>query len=91
MFTKTGHHVPQAENKLSQSGSFPKDTNMIDYYDVAAYILKKKGKMCRWKLQKLVYYSQAWSLVWDGAPLFDEPIILESIAEYYSGLDCPAG
>jgi len=26
------------------------------------------------KLQKLVYYSQAWSLVWDGEPLFDEKI-----------------
>jgi uncharacterized phage-associated protein len=26
------------------------------------------------KLQKLVYYSQAWSLVWDEVPLFLEPI-----------------
>jgi len=26
------------------------------------------------KLQKLVYYSQAWSLVWDEAALFDEEI-----------------
>ncbi len=26
------------------------------------------------KLQKLVYYSQAWSLVWDERPIFDEPI-----------------
>src|SRR6266852_3993826 len=26
------------------------------------------------KLQKLVYYSQAWSLVWDEAPLFPERI-----------------
>ena len=26
------------------------------------------------KLQKLVYYSQAWSLVWDGQPLFDDEI-----------------
>ncbi|MBU3205111.1 DUF4065 domain-containing protein [Clostridium algidicarnis] len=24
------------------------------------------------KLQKLCYYSQAWSLVWDDKPLFDE-------------------
>jgi uncharacterized phage-associated protein len=30
--------------------------------------------MDTWKLQKLVYYSQAWHLVWDGEPLFDEPI-----------------
>jgi|SRR5215469_1127285 len=30
--------------------------------------------MTAWKLQKLVYYSQAWSLVWDERPLFPEPI-----------------
>lgn len=24
--------------------------------------------------QKLVYYAQAWTVTWDGAPLFDEPI-----------------
>ncbi|HEX3465782.1 MAG TPA: type II toxin-antitoxin system antitoxin SocA domain-containing protein [Candidatus Elarobacter sp.] len=26
------------------------------------------------KLQKLVYYCQAWSLVWDDRPLFDDEI-----------------
>jgi len=26
------------------------------------------------KLQKLIYYCQAWSLVWDEEPLFDESI-----------------
>lgn len=41
-------------------------------FDVAKYILSKSGKMTTMKLQKLVYYSQAWSLVWDGIPLFDE-------------------
>jgi uncharacterized phage-associated protein len=30
--------------------------------------------MTTWKLQKLVYYCQAWSLVWDDEPLFDEKI-----------------
>ena len=48
---------------------------MASAHDVAAYILKKTpGGMTTWKLQKLVYYSQAWSLVWDDKPLFDEPI-----------------
>jgi uncharacterized phage-associated protein len=47
---------------------------MASAHDVAAYILKKQGSMSTWKLQKLVYYSQAWSLVWDDEPLFDEPI-----------------
>ena len=43
---------------------------MPSVFDVAAYILEKKGEMTAWKLQKLVYYSQAWSLVWDERPLF---------------------
>jgi len=43
-------------------------------FDVAAYILEKQGLMSAMKLQKLVYYSQAWSLVWDDAPLFANKI-----------------
>lgn len=43
-------------------------------HDVAAYILRKNGLMTAMKLQKLVYYSQAWSLVWDDSPLFHERI-----------------
>lgn len=42
--------------------------------DIAAYILDRAGTMTAMKLQKLVYYAQAWSLVWDEKPLFDEPI-----------------
>ena len=43
-------------------------------HDVAAYILKQQGRMSAMKLQKLVYYSQAWSLVWDDRPMFRERI-----------------
>lgn len=46
----------------------------ISVHDVAAYILQKQGQMTTMKLQKLVYYCQAWSLVWDEAPLFPEEI-----------------
>ena len=42
--------------------------------DVAQYILDRKGPMTTMKLQKLVYYSQAWSIVWDDDVLFDEQI-----------------
>lgn len=45
---------------------------MTNVFDVAKYILRKKGRLSTMKLQKLCYYSQAWSLVWDDAPLFDE-------------------
>lgn len=47
--------------------------------DVAAYILewfasRGENSITSWKLQKLVYYCQAWSLVWDEDPLFPEQI-----------------
>jgi len=47
---------------------------MASVFDVAAYILEKCGTLTTWKLQKLVYYAQAWSLVWDEKPLFDQGI-----------------
>lgn len=43
--------------------------------DVAQYILDKMGKdISTIKLQKLVYYSKAWSLVWDEDPLFSDRV-----------------
>lgn len=47
---------------------------MAQVYDVAKYILQECGGMTSMKLQKLVYYAQAWSLVWDDRPLFNERI-----------------
>ncbi|MDQ5909343.1 MAG: hypothetical protein QG599_1438 [Pseudomonadota bacterium] len=47
---------------------------MANVFDVAAYILDRQGPMSAMKLQKLVYYAQAWSLVWDDAPLFPNRI-----------------
>jgi uncharacterized phage-associated protein len=46
----------------------------VSVFDVAQHILDKLGTMTTWKLQKLCYYSQAWSLVWDDCPLFKERI-----------------
>ena len=43
---------------------------MAHVFDVARYILEKRGQMSAMKLQKLVYYSQGWHLVFDGEPLF---------------------
>lgn len=47
---------------------------MATVFDVAAYILEKMGPMTTMKLQKLVYYSQAWATVWDDDVLFNEKI-----------------
>lgn len=44
------------------------------------------------KLQKLLYYSQAWSLVWDEKPIFDNIIqawangpVVPSVYNYHRG------
>ena len=50
---------------------------MITIYDVANYFIKKanddaENSMTPLKLQKLCYYAQAWSLVWDEKEIFKE-------------------
>jgi len=47
---------------------------MATVFDVAAYILQRLGPITAMKLQKLVYYCQAWSLVWDDRPMFENRI-----------------
>lgn len=47
---------------------------MVTAHDVAAYILKRRSPISAMKLQKLVYYAQAWSLVWDDRRMFPERI-----------------
>ena len=42
--------------------------------DIAKYVLEKSGEITTMKLQKLVYYAQAWSLVREEEPLFNEAI-----------------
>lgn len=67
---KVGYRIlsKKSENDINHGGV------MVTCFDVAKYILTKMGKLTTVKLQKLVYYAQAWSLVWDDAPLFDERI-----------------
>jgi uncharacterized phage-associated protein len=65
---------------------------MSTCFDVAKYILEKQGQMTAMKLQKIVYYAQAWSLVWDEAPLFNEHIeawisgpVIPGLYDYHRG------
>lgn len=53
-----------SEEKVSQ----------VTVFDVAKYILEKQGEMTAMKLQKLVFYSKAWIMVWDEDELFTEEI-----------------
>ena len=59
--------------------------NTHSVFDVAAYFLKKIGPMTTMRLQKLCYYAQAWSLVWE-----EEPIFREEIEAWVNGPVCPA-
>ena len=45
---------------------------MATVFDVARYVTEQAGPMSTWKLQKLCYYAQAWSIAWTEAPLFEE-------------------
>jgi uncharacterized phage-associated protein len=47
---------------------------MATVFDVAKYILEQHGEMTAMKLQKLVYYSQAWHSVWADEYLYNERI-----------------
>ncbi|MBU3029757.1 Panacea domain-containing protein [Paracoccus marinaquae] len=47
---------------------------MANVFDAATYILEQCGPMTTMKLQKLIYYSQAWSTVWDDDVIFPEAI-----------------
>lgn len=67
--------------------------NPVSAFDVASYVLQKIGSCTTMKLHKLLYYCQAWSLVWDERPLFNENIeawangpVVREIFSYHRGL-----
>lgn len=47
---------------------------MMRARDVAAYIVKLQPTVKQTALHKLLYYTQAWSLAWDGVVLFPDKI-----------------
>lgn len=66
---------------------------MASVHDVVAYILKRRGATTAMKLQKLLYYAQAWSLVWDERPLFQARIeawangpVVREVWKYHRGM-----
>jgi len=56
---------------------------VANVFDVAKYILQKTNAISTMKLQKLVYYAQAWSVVWDNPP--DAPLFPERIEAWSLG------
>lgn len=47
---------------------------MAEVNDVAAALLSQTGQVTTMKLQKLVYYAQAWHLVFHSEPMFADTI-----------------
>lgn len=45
---------------------------MAQVIDVARYITDTLGDISAMKLQKLIYYSQAWHMTWEDDELFEE-------------------
>ena len=62
---------------------------MIDVKTLAACILNDCGSLSTMKLQKPVYYSQAYSLVRVGAPLFGQRIEAWATVERDGSQGCP--
>jgi len=67
---------------------------IVSANDVAQFILSSKSPLPAFHLHKFLYYCQAWSLVWDGVPLFHEPIeawangpVVRELYEKHKGVD----
>lgn len=72
--TSTQENHVQYSKECKWEG-FGSSNSSVSAFDVAKYILKRLAAPCStMKLHKLLYYSQAWSMVWEEKPLFYEPI-----------------
>jgi hypothetical protein len=71
---------------------------MATAFDVLEYIESRLPGATEVKLCKLAYYAQAWHLVWEGTPLFDDRIppspplsndersIIDAVLDFYGGM-----
>ena len=91
--TKDTNFEPLEDGNWEVAQNQAPEPPQVRVFDVAAYILAKMGSMTTMKLQKLVYYSQAWSLVWDEKPLFEEDIeawangpVVRDLFDYHRGM-----
>ncbi len=75
-------------------GGAARQEGPVSVFDAAKYILKRLGAPCStMKLHKLLYYSQAWSMVWEEKPLFRQPVaawangpVIRQLFNYHRGL-----
>lgn len=69
---ETSNYTSHQEIALTSEANEEKP---VSVFDAAFYILKRLNHtVSTMKLHKLLYYCQAWSMVWDGKPLFKDRI-----------------
>jgi uncharacterized phage-associated protein len=66
---------------------------MASILDIAKYITEQRGEMTAMKLQKLMFYAQAWHLVWQERELFADEFeawangpVLQSLYNVHRGM-----
>lgn len=67
--------------------------DVVSVFDVACYVMSRVKRCTTMKLQKLLYYCQAWYLVWNEEPLFRENIeawangpVIRELYNFHKGL-----
>jgi len=91
--TKDTNFEPLEDGNWKVAQNQAPEPPRVRVFDVAAYILEKMESVTTMKLQKLVYYSQAWALVWDEKQLFEEDIeawangpVVRDLFDYHRGM-----
>lgn len=79
-YTEDEEHLIGTNSSISKINFEVENTEEEDIklepnvFDVAQYIIENVKGLTPMKLHKLLYYCQAWSLVWDETPLFNDRI-----------------
>lgn len=89
---KTEYRSEQVQPLQIKAESDP--VNVVSVFDVAQYVLSKLEEPCStMKLHKLLYYCQAWHLVWEDKPLFKEDIeawangpVIRALFNFHQGM-----
>ena len=85
--------VPGNSTKLVQDFPAEPSSDIVSVFDVACYVMSRVKECTTMKLQKLLYYCQAWYLVWNDKPLFSENIeawangpVIRELYNFHKGL-----
>lgn len=92
--THLGSHNDFTNTRTSLVTQEEGNQQPVSVFDVALYVLKQLKRSCStMKLHKLLYYCQAWSLVWDERPLFPQRIeawangpVIRTLFNFHKGM-----